>query len=97
MKEVLDDDAFAFIQPSTPRGYNVMITTSTNEVTRAQKQTKHMRKVKEFEKYLEVEEASRVLILQAVDKVYIEALKKDYIGYNSNTANKILEHLQGNM
>ena len=44
-----------------------MIIISTNEVTRAQRQAKHARKVKKFERYLGVEDALKVLILQAVD------------------------------
>ena len=61
--QVLDDDDFALIWPTDPGDYYEMITASTNEVTRAQKQAKNVRKIKEFEKYLGVEEALKVLIL----------------------------------
>ena len=41
------------------------------------KQAKHAMMVKDFEKYLRVKEALKVLNLQAVDNVYFKALKTD--------------------
>ena len=51
----------------------------------------------EYEKFLEVEESIRTLLLQAVDEPFLEAMKEEYIGYGSKIPLKLLEHLQNKM
>ena len=46
-----------------------------------------------YEKFLGVKESLQMLILQAVEGPYLEALKEDYIGYEGRTPFKMISHL----
>ena len=62
--------------------YDNLIATMDTTLAGSKKEKTHARKEKEYEKYLGVTESIRILILYAVDKPYLEALKKGYIGYD---------------
>ena len=44
-------------------------------------------------KFLGVEESIRSLLLKEVEKLYVEALKEEYIGYGGRTPFEMIQHL----
>ena len=52
---------------------------------RSKSEKKHTRKVIEYEKFLGAEVGLCTLILQAVEGLYLKALKEEYIGYDNRT------------
>ena len=77
-----------------PRGYDESIQAKDSSFDQSKGEKRHARKVIEYKKFLGVEESIRTLMLQVVEKSYLEALKEEYIGYGGETPFEMITHLQ---
>ena len=80
--------------PEDLGGYDESIQAKDLSFTRSKGGEKHARKLVKCEKFLEVEESIWTLLIQAVDELFIEPLKEDYIGYGRRMPYEVIEHLQ---
>ena len=80
--------------PENLGGYDELIQAKDSSFDRSKGEKKHARKVIKYEKFLDIEESIQMLLIQAVDKPFLKALKDDYIGYDRKTPNNMIEQLQ---
>ena len=73
-------------------GYDDNIQSMDMAFDRSKSEKKHAQKVIEFEKILGIEESLHMLILQAVEGLYPEVLKEEYIRYGGKLPFKMISH-----
>ena len=77
----------AWNMPEDPRGNDESIQAKDSSFDWSKGKKKHSRKVIKYEQFLGVKESIWTLLLQAIKKPYLEALKEDYIGYGGRMSN----------
>ena len=93
-RAVIDKPTVQWTTPKDPEGYDKTIQAKGSSFDRSKGEKKHARKVIEYKTFLGVEERIRTLMLQAMEELYLETLKEDYIGYGGQTPFKMVKHLQ---
>ena len=78
---VIRNPAMHWTTSKDPIGYDETIQAKDSSLDRSKGEKKHARKVLEYKRFLGAEESIRSLLLQAVEELYAEVLKEEYISY----------------
>ena len=78
---VIGNECLQWETPEDLSGYDDSIQAKDMTFDQSKSEKKHARRLFEYEKFLGVEESLQMLIHQAVDEPFVEALKEEYIGY----------------
>ena len=76
---VIGNEMVQWETPQNPGRYGNSIQSKDTAFDCSKSKKKHARKAIKYEKTLGLEESLRKLILQPVDKLFVEALKEEYI------------------
>ena len=76
-RRVIRNETVQWENPRYPGGYDDSIQAKDMALDRSKSKNKHARKFIKHEKFLGMEESLITVILQAVDKPFVEALKED--------------------
>ena len=93
-KTIIKNPWAVWNEPEDLGPYDDTIAVTDTTLAQSKKERTHSQKKEEYEKYLRVMESTQTLILQAVDKPYLEALKEEYIGYDGILPTTMIHHLR---
>ena len=90
---VIGNPAVTWATPEDPGGYEESIQAKESLFDKSKCKKKHARKVIEYKIILGIKESNQILIIQAIEKPYLEALTEDCIGYSRRMPYGMIVHL----
>jgi hypothetical protein len=83
-----------FNNPANPRNYPANVAANAAVGVRARAEAKHKEEVKEYETFQGVVQATKDIILEAVDHEYLLEIEDEILGYLNETPTDMLTHLR---
>jgi hypothetical protein len=83
----------AFIIPVNPGIYQTRLAANAESGTRTRAEAEHKELIIQFETYKGVKQATKGIILQAVDNEYLAEIKHATLGYLNQTPRQMRDHL----
>ena len=84
----------AFVNPANPGTYPANIPNNTAQGLQARAEAEHKELVKEYKTFQGVVQATKDIILEAVDKEYLLEIEDKILGFLNHTPTDMLAHLQ---
>lgn len=92
-RDYIEDPTYTFALPEKPSDYDYNIPDGIGETQRKLKEAQHKQRIIEYNKYVAATTCIRQIIVDAVPRQYIEALKDKVIGYDKVLPYDMLEHI----
>ena len=83
-----------FINPVNPRNYPANVTVNATAGVGARAEAEHKEEVKEYETFQDVVQATKDIILEAVDHEYLLEIEDDILGFLNQTPTDMMNHLR---